>query len=156
MPPLKIYVAGAASAAPMIKSSIIERLKTIGHHITFDWTEHVQYTAAPDLEYMQRCAAHDTEGACTADLLLIYMDTPRSYAYRGSFTELGMGLALGKKIIIVRDAAPQDEHITIGTNPERVVFYHHPSIEHVATLDEAFTLIERHALSSQPRMNIVE
>ncbi len=133
-PPYKFYVAGKWSDMKLI-GEYIHTLTEMGHECTHDWTAVEQMTRTS--ETLGSYAERDIEGVKKADVV-IFMFTDTSYAYRGTFTELGCALALDKKII----AISTDVTISDDSTPDEPCFktncfYHHPSINHVATWEDA-------------------
>lgn len=108
----KVYLAGKFhdEQMPSRMASLIEK----GFHITHDWTINKDVP-------LKEAAILDINGVKECDVLIAIMDD-ESYSYRGTFTEIGCAIALGKRIIIV------------NTNPDaecvNLCFYHHPQIEY--------------------------
>ena len=125
---MKIYVSGKYDNKPTIKKIIIQ-LQSLGHTITHDWTMtdvKTELQNNKDHDVYPKYAINDVIGVTQARLLIAIMDDPE-YAYRGTFTEIGV--ALGQRA--------KDKHMGIWifcphhnavarTNP----FFHHPYIVH--------------------------
>lgn len=126
---MKIYLAGKYSDRENLGKKR-DQLISKGHKITHDWMTFELPSRSH--EHLGIYAKNDIQGVIDADLLLIIMDD-KKYTYRGSFTELGAGLALNKRILIV---APDGEYY-FKTN----CFWHHPSIHYVKTWDQALGYI---------------
>lgn len=121
----KIYVAGKYSDVASI-NHVQTLLVQMGHTITHDWTE---YTDLPK----QMCADLDIKGVQECDILFVLM-LDAKYSYRGTWTEIGCAIGLGKRIIIV---CPDDGDYECYTN----CFFHHSSIQHVKTIEQGFHLL---------------
>jgi len=130
-----LYVAG--------KWSDRERVGALIRGVERDYCARITYMW-PDDEHasLSDAARNEIAGVHACDTFIALMDDA-DYAYRGTFTELGAALALDKRIIIVGSAEN-----ACATN----CFWHHPEIEHCATLDEA----ARHSLRKRSRSAICE
>ena len=115
---MKIYLAHNYAAKAMLRSQIVPWLEQRGHFVTSNWIKQ----ANPKTE---------TEGAieCFADVDAA--DTVIFFAYqhgdspgKGKYAELGYAIAKGKRVICIGRA---------GSN---CVFLHHPSVEHIESLEE--------------------
>lgn len=146
---MKIYVAGkwAPTAAGMEPIRAAQRaVLAAGHTVTHDWTsvegttDQTGWDAATRRAFRAKCAALDIDGVRTADAVVALM-TDTAYSYRGTFTELGAALGLGKRVLVVTPAAlrlssgSDAPALTAATN----CFYEHPSVEHVETVEEALS-----------------
>lgn len=101
-------------------------LKSWGHRHTYDWTAHgaVYRDDAKPEENAQACAEvaeKEMNGVRTADVVIVL--TPGG---RGTHAELGMALALGKRVIM----AGLERHLA-GSDGRPCAFYHHPLVKHV-------------------------
>lgn len=83
---MKIYLAGKWSEKHVAREKMND-LEKLGHTITHDWTS---YESDPD-NSLQDMADHDVNGVMSADAYIGTFDDPK-YAYRGTFTELGVAL----------------------------------------------------------------
>jgi nucleoside 2-deoxyribosyltransferase len=122
---MKVYVAGKWDDRSTINTVQAELVK-MGHHITHDWTS-VECISKSQADR----AVLDINGVQKADAVLVLM-LDETYPYRGTFTEIGCALGLNKYIVVV---CPNDSYFCT-TN----CFYHHPMINHVATIDQALEL----------------
>lgn len=124
---MKFYVGGKWSEKEFIRS-LMDRLEQLGHTSTHDWTK---YEANPENK-LADCAFKDIQGVQQADVVLAYFSDPK-YAYRGTFTELGAGLALGKRVVVITaNVGPADPNPYYMTN----CFFHHPIIERFDSFDD--------------------
>lgn len=142
---MKVYVAGKWSDSESV-SKIISELKSMGIEITFDWPtyknemnedeKHVgDYEVVNDKQVEQalKCrsvlgndADLDVQGVLNANVVIAVMNDPH-YAYRGTFTEIGIALGSKKEIIIINE----NETAYCMTN----CFYWHPTIQHVKSFE---------------------
>ena len=114
---MKVFISGRWDQRHEIQKRM-EELRRAGYEITHDWTV---YRGAA---YMK--AEADLEGIKAADVLISLMDDPK-YAYRGTFTEMGAALALGKPIFVVSPPDQDDAYYMSNC------FYHHPNLRHFPT-----------------------
>jgi len=128
---MELYVAGKFSDKKQIKEYMNELVK-LGHSITHDWTSFESENA--DQNKMAQSAVKDVEAVKECDVLIAFLTDPQ-YAYRGTFSEIGIALGTDKEIIVVNS----DEQAYCTTN----VFYHHPDIIHVKTWDELLPQLEQ-------------
>src|SRR6185437_4607139 len=102
---MKVYYAGKLSETKII-NEVQKWFEQKGHIITHDWTKNEGVTDGKVLKEeeknlsRQKSAGLDIDGVKNCDLLFVLM-LDSKYAYRGTFTEIGCALGLGKKIIIV-------------------------------------------------------
>jgi nucleoside 2-deoxyribosyltransferase len=118
---MKVYLAGRYDDEKI--PSYIEILEKEGFIVTHDWTKH-----KGDIPEM--ASVNDFKGVHNCSYLIAIMDST-TYPYRGTFTEIGYGLALNKHVIIVN---PNEND---SCYCESNCFYYHPKITHLNTLDEA-------------------
>jgi hypothetical protein len=131
-----VYVAGkngSAEEKEYIRSAQAQIRKT-GLVISHDWTAETVGETESYYEYLARCAKLDMDGVRAADVVVALMMDPK-YAYRGTFTEIGGALALGRVVVIV------SPHDYASLSAAENCFFHHPSVIHVRTIDEAMPFI---------------
>ena len=93
MAPLKVYLAGPWQSHAYF-SQCAEDLEAAGLEITHAWfRKNIGLTSTCD-------ALLDTLGVANCDVFVAYM-TLDDYRYAGTFTELGMAIALRKMIFLV-------------------------------------------------------
>lgn len=115
---MKFYVAGKWHDKGTVQN-VMREIRTGGHVVTHDWTTYeIKYT--DEEERMRIAAAKDIEGVCDCDVLIAIMIDP-DYAYRGTFTEIGAAIALGKKAYVI---GPKT------TAAAQNCFWWHPDIVH--------------------------
>lgn len=98
-------------------------LEDHNHRITYDWTAHEETTSTAVL---QRESVEDLQGVKDADAFILLLP-----GRRGSASELGAALALGKPCIIVG-----------GVNLFDSVYYNHPLVRVAGTLTDALRILE--------------
>lgn len=125
----KIYVAGKWSDRKSIgdKINILEKMS---YTITHNWTlvETPQFGRTPEMRRL--FADLDVNGVKDASLLIVDMTDP-DYAYRGTWTEIGIALGLGKEIWI------------ISKKPSTNVFYHATGIIHFDSWEEVYSELHK-------------
>lgn len=139
---MKLYIAGAFKDAEKIAQHN-KRFEELGHEVISKWTSR-EPGAIHNIEMKAQLAACDRDEVVEADALIIdFTDT--QYAYRGSFTELGIAagcIACGqnKKIIAICpvewNEANEASHYC-ATN----VFFSLPEVTLVSTIDEAISAL---------------
>lgn len=128
---MQAFVSGQLGEKQKVRS-LYKKLRRIGYEITHDWTttdDLVDKRSAP--EEAGRRAAADIEGVVRADLYILLSDNEK--CGRGMYAELGAALAMhqsGKAIDIY----------IVGPMNHLSVFYLHPAIKHVRSVDELLDL----------------
>ncbi len=89
-------------------------LVTSGHHITYDWTNHCS-VQKDGIERISEVASLESKGIENADYVFVIFP-----ACRATHTELGMAIALGKRIVLCGQEENKDE---------TCAFYHHPNVD---------------------------
>lgn len=143
---MKIYVAGKFGMGAELDAirHVQTTLVAAGHSIAHDWTrvegtaEQGTWPADRRRVFRALCAKLDIDGVRAADAVVVLMDDC-AYSYRGTWTEIGAALGLGKRIIII---APAALRLSEGMAPPLLqaatnCFFEHESIEHVDTLEDA-------------------
>jgi nucleoside 2-deoxyribosyltransferase len=128
---LKVYVAGKYGHRDNIQEAM-DWFKEQKVEITHEWTKIEKHSEEPS--QWGPYAVMDTKGVHASDAVVVIMDDP-TYAYRGTWFEVGNAVALGKKVIFVERNIPEDAYV------KKNIFYHHPHIQKVQTLEEALKLI---------------
>jgi hypothetical protein len=124
-----IYVAAKFHEAPRARA-LMERLRALGHVITYDWTVHYFEEQAGVPQDLPKCALNDMAGVAEANVLIVLHHPKLS----GGMCEMGGALIMGSDVIMV------------GAGSERPnVFYDHELVRHVADEDAAIE-----ALKSSP------
>lgn len=158
---LKVYVAGAYGDRERLAAEA-ERVRALGIEITSSWLDHEGRLQAGEafaasagvpettlaafvpnnntLEQDGLNGKMDIDEVVAADVLMADV-TQTEYAYRGTSSELGAALALGKTVICVwggRAAVPNPDGGWLYSH--RIMqspFFAHPAIIHVDTWDAA-------------------
>jgi hypothetical protein len=114
---MKFYIASKLENAPAVRS-LRDRLLTLGWSVTYDWTVHgsVQREGA---DVIQIVALAEAAGVEAADVVIVLLP-----GGRGTHTELGMAIALKKKIVLC-GLLERD----FGDDGNTVAFYHHPQVQ---------------------------
>lgn len=99
-----------------------------GHHCTYDWTSHGAVWEQ-GLAVCERVAHLEADGVENADVVIMLWP-----GGRGTHVELGMAIALGKRVVLVTDV---DGHHRAC--PDVCAFYHHRSVERYRTIADWLT-----------------
>ena len=121
---MNVYVAGAYCDKHTVQQVQAALIKTARCTITHDWTAATNTTALED-------ALSDERGVNRAELVVLVFSVAE-HAYRGTFTEMGMALGLGKMIVALCLVDGEYRH-----NP----FLQLPQVHRVQTLDELLSLV---------------
>lgn len=115
---MKIYVATKAELVTpaRLTMSIFEKA---GHTITRDWTRVLGQT--------RENAEGDLQGVIDCDVYIGLFG--ENVAYKGTYVEFGAALVLGKRVIVV------------GRVLQNCIFFQHPRVERVETVDQALALV---------------
>lgn len=115
---MKVYVA-TSFANKQVAKEFNEKLKEMDIEISHDWTgEHEGNRTGEELErYLHNCAIDDLEGVQECDLFVLLTDDRG----RAAFTEFGLALAWGKKIVIVE--SEKSSNIFFHLGKEHKIFF---------------------------------
>lgn len=102
-------------------NDVRNRIVALGHGVTYDWTAHGPVWRA-GVERIREVAIAERYGVESADAVIVLLP-----GGRGTHCELGMALALRKRVIIW---APTDE--MFGASPETCAFYHDPLVRTIS------------------------
>jgi nucleoside 2-deoxyribosyltransferase len=119
---MRVYVAGRFADAERLDNLAKSLTDDHGCTITHNW---MTFQCEDKAEHAVVCAEKDVQGVKTADVVFMVMDHA-TYAYRGTFTELGIAVALDKTIIMVTS-----DQCACSQN----VFWHLPQIIKVSTIE---------------------
>ncbi|NQD65628.1 group-specific protein [Bacillus haikouensis] len=111
---MKFYIASSLKNIHNVRY-ISEKLKLNGHTHTFDWTT---LNPAVSLEKLQEIGQLEKEAVIQADVVIMLLP-----AGKGSHIELGIALALDKRIILY------SSHGDINNLDETSSFYHLSQVE---------------------------
>jgi len=118
----RVYLGGKFDERVQIRGYMTE-LEKLNFVITHDWATYESKSEHPQADM----AAKDVEGVKSADAVVLLMLDPE-YAYRGTFSELGVALGTNKRIYIV---CP-DPKAKCRSN----VFFHHPQVHVLASWED--------------------
>jgi nucleoside 2-deoxyribosyltransferase len=117
---VKVWISGAWTHKDEMREKIDE-VRQLGYEITHDWTTN-ERTHDSDEKELGEYARLDIDGVLLSDIAVAVMDNA-DYTYRGTYTEIGCALGVGKPLHIV---CPFNGSAYLQNN----VFYWHPSITH--------------------------
>lgn len=126
---MKFYI-GSGMKNRILVNYYVKALKEIGWKHTYNWTDNVnkEITKKNLVEY----AKSEFQGIIDSDVVIILLP-----AGRGTHIELGMALALNKKVYL---CSLTEEEFSVENT---VVFYELPNITHlVGTADENIKIIK--------------
>lgn len=138
---INIYVAGGFKFRSDIQSIIIQLNNIPEYNVCSNWIERENGRNRPQ-DYRED-ALLDVQEVHNSDVLLAVM-TDEKYAYRGTFTEIGIALALKKHVFILCPGVVNsvcERKCNYSHYCMTNVFYWHPNIHHVISLEEAIKKI---------------
>jgi hypothetical protein len=130
---VKIYVAGPLADIETVQK-VQSAVVAAGHELTHDWTRgpdvtFEDYGSLPGVS--AGLAGDDLDAVLDADAVLVVMSEHQG---RGMFVELGAALA--------RAARGDLEHVVVlGPIRHESVFYYHPAVQRVSSVDEWLTTV---------------
>jgi len=113
----KLYIATALERAAH-HQQLAHALKAMGWELTYDWTAHGSVQTEGRAR-MQEVALAEAQGIADADAVIVLLP-----GGRGTHVEMGMALALDKRLIVHADAGMFDSTQTCA-------FYHHPNVQRI-------------------------
>jgi hypothetical protein len=136
---MKIFVSGQITDIDNVRS-VQQQLLDAGHKITHDWTRNEtgdkmlagNEAKLADIEETGRRAELDIQGVIDCDAYVICTDNTK--AGKGMYAELGAALALN-----VTTQWPKI--YLLGAMNHMSVFYFHPSIERLDSVEELITAL---------------
>lgn len=131
---MKVYVAGQLAD----QSAVVDAQRALiaaGHELTHDWSQDVEFTMdyASRPEDSAQIAKTDLDGVMIADAVIVIASSPQPG--RGLFVELGAALARAEMGLLRHVVA-------VGTIVHESVFYFHPRVRRVATVQEWLAEVE--------------
>ena len=120
---MKIYVSSILNNHEMARK-LIDKLKDIGHEITFDWTRE----SKSDSDNYSAIASNEIKGVVESDVVIALLP-----GGRGSHIEIGSALALNKKVILWSDEP--EKYFDIKNT---CVFYFHPNVIRLHEYEEIY------------------
>lgn len=137
---MKVYVAGPITDAAAVRE-VQQAVLAAGHELTLDWTRGADITSAndyaSDLDLSSEIASKDLDAVLTADAVLVVAS---EHDGRGMYVELGAALARARQ----GDLA---HVVVVGHVHHQSVFYYHPEVLRVATIEEWLNRLPRSILS---------
>lgn len=126
---MKIYVAGPLADIEKVHA-VQSAVVGAGHELTLDWTRGPDVTLVKDYgslpEVSANLATNDLDAVLNADAVLVVMS---EHDGRGMFVELGAALT--------RASRGDLKHVVIlGPIRHESVFYYHPAVQRVPTVDD--------------------
>ncbi|WP_417900202.1 nucleoside 2-deoxyribosyltransferase [Bacillus haimaensis] len=119
---MKFYVASSFNNIDQVRY-ISEKLKSLDHIHTYDWTQNER---AATLEDLKQIGQLEKDAVAEADFVVVILP-----GGKGSHIELGIAIGLNKKIILYSPDQSIYNFTTTST------FYHLPEVEKfIGTLDE--------------------
>jgi nucleoside 2-deoxyribosyltransferase len=119
---MRIYIAGKWDERNLV-AGYAKQLVANGFEITWPW-----YEREPPGTTAAVAAEFDVRGVRRADTCLFIFE--RELAYKGALVELGMAIALDKRILVV------------GKGGDSCIFAHHPVVEHTSSFEEALSWLK--------------
>lgn len=121
---MKVYVAGSTKDIDNVRKAQ-HLLTSMGHTITFDWTDPVLGKIREKWgAHRNEAESHSTlerNAVREADAVVLIWPQGQDRAGTGSLLETGMGMGLGKRVVIVGGARES-------------VFWYLPKVQRVASL----------------------
>lgn len=117
---MKIYISGPFDNKGYVRL-FMEELRKRGHEITFDWTA-VPTIDKNNYEYNNNAKAA-FDGISQCDTLIAVFNNPK-YMGRGIFTEIGIALGMGKKVIIYNQENMVNLTFLNSDRIETNIYYH--------------------------------
>jgi len=126
---VKIYVAGPLADIENVQA-VQATVVAAGHQLTLDWSRGPDVALVDDYgsvpSVSAKLATEDLEAVLTAEAVLVVAS---EHDGRGMFVELGAALGRAQR----GDLA---HVVVIGPVRHESVFYHHPAVQQVASVDE--------------------
>jgi len=128
---MDLYVAGKWADKSVIGEKI-KILESNGYKITHNWTT-IEEEDKKSIDDLRKFAAFDINGVKEASCLVVII-TDKDYPYRGTCTELGAALGLGKEVFVVDPF----ENSGFSSN----IFANHALVSKHKTLDDVLEALK--------------
>jgi hypothetical protein len=133
---VKVYVAGQLTD----KTAVADAQRAVlaaGHELTHDWTQGLEFTTgyASRPEDSAHIAQTDLSGVMAADAVVVIASSFQPG--RGLFVELGAALARA-------EMGRLGHVVVVGTIVHESVFYFHPRVRRVATIQDWLADVASH------------
>jgi hypothetical protein len=122
---MKFYIATTLTNADA-HNRLRDFLTSEGHAITYDWTAHGPVWNQGE-DRIAAVAAAELQGVADADFVCVLLP-----GGRGTHTEMGAALALGKPVLLQVESEEDLE------GPATCAFYHHPGVTLVGNAGQAW------------------
>ncbi|OHB03527.1 MAG: hypothetical protein A3B14_03040 [Candidatus Zambryskibacteria bacterium RIFCSPLOWO2_01_FULL_45_21] len=126
----RVYIAASFEQKDTVKQAY-ELFTKHGYAITADWTLHKDIVSLPTKleqeELAKQYAIEDTDGVSTAEVFILLLGNRKS---TGAHIELG--IALGAKIPYI---------FVVSDRLNNQLFYRHPSVKHLQTIEEILEIL---------------
>jgi len=131
---VKVFVSGKIGDEEEARSTMASLIRR-GYEITLDWTTIPHLKPYQDNSAASSDAAfREVAGVLDADALIVI---PHEHGV-GMYVELGVALGAGKPVYV------------ITSHPSKTMFFYHPLVKIVASLDELFQFLELQSSLSSP------
>ena len=138
--PLKIYVAGKFEKKPIVLD-LYERLKTMGHEISYDWTKHIEIKPySKHIELATKYSDSEINGILQSDVFIYLSDS------EGTTLKMEVGAAIMAKKIIGK---PRHIYIVGEHNDKSPWFMNEGLVKRFDNIDDVLKDIERQADASR-------
>jgi hypothetical protein len=136
---VKVYVAGHLADRAAVAGAQ-RAVVAAGHELTHDWSQDLEFTMnyASRPDDSAQIAQADLTGVMDADAVIVIASSPKPG--RGLFVELGAALARAEMGLLRHVVA-------VGTIVHESVFYFHPRVRRVGTVEAWLTEVESPAAS---------
>lgn len=119
----RYYVASTLENAPQV-TALNEELRKLGWSCTYDWTKHgTKGVQGRGNLVLQSTAIEEAEAVAKAHVVVVVLP-----GGRGTHTELGIAIALGRPIIIYSPDPERDFNNESSSNA-CCAFYRHPAVQ---------------------------
>ncbi|MDN5765506.1 MAG: hypothetical protein L0H96_06965 [Humibacillus sp.] len=126
---MRIYVAGPVADTVTVQK-VQDAVLAAGHELTLDWSADVSFAEgfAGQIDRSARMAKEELDAVIAADAVLVVAS---QHDGRGMFVELGVALARASR-------GDLDHVVLIGEIHHESVFYFHPLVQRVPTVEDWF------------------
>ena len=126
---MRIYVAGPVADTVTVQK-VQDAVLAAGHELTLDWSADVSFAEgfANQIDRSARMAGEELDAVIAADAVLVVAS---QHDGRGMFVELGVALARASR-------GDLDHVVLIGEIHHESVFYFHPLVQRVPTVEDWF------------------
>ena len=128
---MKYYIASRLENAPAVIALRAKLYTELSWVQTYDWTTHGSVQTCTSRR-MGLYAQAEAAGVAAADILIVLLP-----GGRGTHCEIGMALALGKKVYILSTKPEVD----FGSTTETCAFYHHPLVRQATSETDLMALL---------------